>query len=240
MYLTYLHQRLPPQTQMSLVYSGEQRRITRNQGYAANAWKETEAKAVFKSFTEHIGLDLQEITDMTTQINLGDYKHGNRYIECKSQNIGDYQRNFVEIGEWNTGSNKHIGGHTAFSEWLSLYGIDLSDCNIHQRNGTKETQKFGSPDTYNNGCTPLTNNADVFYINRTSTLIYFYSAKRLQHLIVEEIKNDRLYFGGGRSNETTIAVFVENSPISWQKVNGEWKFLGKPELEQQVLEYLKG
>jgi len=57
---------------------------------------------------------------------------------------------------------------------------------------------------------------------------------------MEEIKNDRLFWGGGRSNETTIAVFVENSPIAWQKVKGEWRFLGKPELEQEVLTYLKG
>jgi len=33
-------------------------------GYAANAHKETEAKAVFKSFMEHTGLELEEITEM--------------------------------------------------------------------------------------------------------------------------------------------------------------------------------
>ena len=225
---------------MRKVYSGSQRRITRNQGYAANAWKETEAKAVFKSFTEHIGLDLQEITDMTTQITLGDYRHGSRYIECKSQNIGQYQQNFIEVGEYDTSRDIHRDGHLAFSNWLSNRGVDLSDCNINQRNGTKERQKFGSPSTYNHGFTPLMSGADVFYINRDTSLIYFYRAERLQNLIVEQIKNDRLYWGGGRSNETTLAVFVENSPIAWQKVNGEWEFLGSEELEQQVLDYLKG
>lgn len=240
MYLTYRNLSNPLPKQMRRVNSGEQGRITRNQGYAANAWKEQEAKAVFKSFTEYLGLNLDEITDMTTQINLGDYRNGTRYIECKSQNIGEYAKNFIEVGEYLTGNHKHNGLHTLTSEWLRGYGIDLYDCNIHQRNNTKATQKFGNPDTYNPGITPLIRGADVFYINRTSTLIYFYRAERLQQLIVDEIRNDRLFWGGGRSNETTIAVFVENSPIAWQKVKGEWRFLGKPELEEEVKAYLKG
>lgn len=225
---------------MGRVNSGEQRSITRNQGYRDNAWKEQEAKAVFKSFMEHYHLDFQEITDKETQITLGDYKNGNRYIECKSQNIGGYAKNFIEIGEYLTGNDKHAGGHTATSEWLRGYGIDLSSCNIRERSGTKQTQRFGNPGTYNPGITPLLRGADVFYINRTSTLIYFYSTRKLKELIVDEIRNNGLYWGGGRSNETTIAVFVENSPIAWQKVNGEWKFLGNPELEQKVWDYLKG
>ena len=240
MYLTYLLQRLLPKRLLKVLSNAGNGRITRNQGYAANAWKETEAKVVFKSFTEYFGLELQEITDMTTQINLGDYRNGTRYIECKSQNIGDYAKNFIEVGEYLTGNDKHDGLHTLTSEWLRGYGIDLYDCNIRERNNTKATQKFGNPGTYNPGITPLLRGADVFYINRTSTLIYFYRAERLQQLIMEEIKNDRLFWGGGRSNETTIAVFVENSPIAWQKVNGEWRFLGKPELEQEVKAYLKG
>lgn len=228
---------------MGRVNSGEQRstnRITRNQGYRDNAWKEHKSKEVFKSFTEHYGLQVEEITDLTTQINLGDYRNGNRYIETKSQNIGNYAKNFIEVGEYLTGSDKHNGGHTLTSEWLRGYGIDLYDCNIRERMGTKATQKFGNPGTYNPGITPVIRGADVFYINRDTELIYFYRSERLQNLIVEEIKNDRLYWGGGRSNETTIAVFVENSPIAWQKVKGEWRFLGDPELEQKVWDYLKG
>lgn len=209
-------------------------------GYAANAYKETEAKAVFKSFTEHYGLELEEISDKHTQITLGDYRNGNRYIETKSQNIGQYAKNFIEIGEYDTGNSIHSGGHTGTSDWLRGYGIDLHSCNINKYRDTKDTQIFGTPSTYNPGITPLINGADVFYINRTTQLIYFYSAKKLQQLIVDELKQDGLRWGGGMSNETTIAVLVENSRIAWQKVNGNWKFLGTPELEQEVLEYLKG
>jgi hypothetical protein len=224
---------------MKVVNNPQQRRITRKQGYVDNAWKEEQSKAVFKSFTEHYGLDLREVTDMKSQITLGDYRHGDRYIECKSQNIGQYQQNFIEVGEYDTGRDIHRDGHLAFSEWLSNRGVNLSDCNINQRNGTKERQKFGSPSAYNHGFTPLMSGADVFYINRDTNLIFFYRSGKLQQLIVDEISNDRLYWGGGRSNETTLAVFVENSPIAWQKVNGKWKFLGSEELEQQVLAYLE-
>lgn len=214
-------------------------RITRNQGYQQNAWKESEAKAIFVDFTTEYKLELTEIKDKQTQITRGDWiTNGNNYIECKSQNIGQYPRNFIEVGEYGTGNSIHSNGHTHTAEWLHSNGVDLSDCDINQRGYTNETQKFGSPATYNPGITPLLNGADVFYINRTSSLIYYYRAERLQQLIVDELKQNKLYWGGGRSNETTIAVFVENSPIAWQKVNGKWKFLGKPELEQQVWEYL--
>ena len=193
------------------------------------------------SLMEHLNISVKEITDKETQINRGDWiTNGSNYYETKSQNIGQYQKNFIEVGEYGTGRDIHNGGHLATHAWLHRNGIDLSQCNINQRGDTQETQRFGNPGTYNPGITPLLNGADVFYINRTSTLVYFYRAERLQHLILKEIDNDRLYWGGGRSNECTIAVFVENSQVAWQKVNGEWKFLGDPEIEQKVREYLEG
>jgi hypothetical protein len=214
--------------------------ISRNTGYRNAAGKEAQAKAVFNDFKSYYKLELKEITDKHLQITRGDWiTNGNNYIECKSQNIGQYQRNFIEVGEYGTGNSIHNGGHTHTAEWLHSNGIDLSTCNINQRGYTKETQRFGNPSTYNPGITPLLNGADVFYINRTSTLIYYYRAERLQELIRNEIKSNKLYWGGGMSNETTIAVFVENSPIAWQKVNGSWKFLGSPELEQEVMAYLE-
>lgn len=193
------------------------------------------------SLMEHLNISVTEITDKETQINRGDWiTNGNNYYETKSQNIGDYKQNFIEVGEIDTARDIHSGGHLATAEWADRNGIDLSQCNINQRGNTKETKAFGNPGTYNPGITPLLNGADVFYINRTSTLVYFYRSERLQRLILNEINNDRLYWGGGRSNECTIAVFVENSQAAWQKVNGNWQFLGSPELEQQVMEYLEG
>lgn len=222
--------------------SGEQRSTSRNQGYRNAEGKEAKAKAVFKSFLEHYQFEITEITDLTTQINLGDYRNGkDRYIECKSQGIGGYAKNFIEVGEYLPSVNdKHRGGHALTSEWLSRYGIDLYDCNIRERFYTNPTQKFGNPEFYNPGITPLIRGADVFYINRDTELIYFYRSEKLQQLIVDEIRADRLFWGGGKANSSTIAVFVENSPIAWQKVKGEWKFMGAPELEEQVWSYLKG
>jgi len=164
-----------------------------------------------------------------------------RNTKCKSQNIGAYQSNFIEVGEYDTGNPIHSGGHSLTSEWLSSNGVDLYECNIRERFNTKATQKFGNPDTYNPGITPLVRGADVFYINRDTELIYFYKAETLKALILEEIRQDRLFWGGGRSNETTIAVFVKNSEARWQKVKGEWRFIGNdPTIEQQVWDYLKG
>jgi len=226
---------------MGRVNSPYERRITRTQGYRDNAWKEEKSKAVFKSFTEHYQLDFPEITDKTTQIELGDYRNGtDRYIECKSQSIGAYAQNFIEIGEYNTGRDIHDGKHSLTSEWLRSHGVDLYDCNIRERFNTKATQKFGNPSTYNPGITPLLRGADIFYINRDTELIYFYKAETLKALILEEIRQDRLFWGGGRSNETTIAVFVKNSEARWQKVKGEWRFIGNdPAIEQAVWDYLK-
>ena len=230
---------------MSSPYEGSTNRITRNQGYAANAHKEAEGKVVFLSLMEHLGLDITEITDMTTQINLGDYRDDkNRYHECKSQNIGAYAKNFVEVGEYlPSTSDKHRGGHTLTSEWLRSHGIDLYDCNIRQRYDSKATQKFGNPEFYNPGITPAIRGACVWYINRTSTLIYLYRPETFQRLVIDEIKNDRLFWGAtstSRANETTICVFIQNSPAAWQKVKGKWRFLGSQELEEEVLDYLKG
>lgn len=230
----------PPRVLRALSNYG-QGRITRNQGYAANAWKETESKAVWLELMEHLNIEVTEVTEKFEQINQGDYKYGNNsYAELKGQNIGEYQKNAIEIGEYLTGTSYHRGGHHALRDWLSSNGVDLASCLIRQRGGTKSEQKFSDPDTFNMGFGPVLNGADAWYINRTSTLVYFYRAETLKKFILNEIDNDRLYWMGGRANETTLAVFVANSQVAWQKVDGEWKFVGDKDLEEQVLAYLEG
>lgn len=201
--------------------------ISRKQGYEQNAWKEAEAKSVWLDLMAHLGVEVKEVTEKFEQINHGDFTYTNlTYAELKGQEIGKYAQNVIEVGEYETGTAHHREGHAPLSEWLSSHGIVLSEQMIRERNYTKPSRPFGSPDTFNLGFGPLLRGADVWYVNRSSTLVYYYPATTLLKFILTEFDNDRLYWMGGRANETTLAVFVPNSQVAWKKVDGVWQFVG--------------
>jgi hypothetical protein len=77
-------------------------------------------------------------------------------------------------------------------------------------------------------------------VNRTSALVYYYPATTLLKFILTEFDNDRLYWMGGRANETTLAVFVPNSQVAWQRREGVWQFVGTDEVTAQSLIQLHG
>ena len=201
--------------------------ISRKQGYEQNAWKEAEAKSVWLDLMAHLGIEVNEVTEKFEQINKGDFTYTNlTYGELKGQEIGKYPQNVIEIGEYETGTAHHRDGHLPLSAWLAPHGIDLSEQMIRERNYTQPTKQFGSPSTFNLGFHPLLNGADIWYVNRSSTLVYYYPAETLLKFILNEFDNDRLYWMGGRANETTLAVFVPNSKVAWKKVDGVWQFVG--------------
>lgn len=201
--------------------------ISRSQGYQQNAWKEAEAKEVWVDLMQHLGIEVKEVTEKFEQINKGDFTYTNlTYAELKGQEIGKYAQNVIEIGEYETGTTYHLDGHLPLSAWLNTHGIDLSQQMIRERNYTKPSRLFGSPTTFNLGFHPLLNGADIWYVNRTSALVYYYPATTLLKFILTEFDNDRLYWMGGRANETTLAVFVPNSQVAWKKIDGVWQFVG--------------
>lgn len=201
--------------------------ISRQQGYQQNAWKEAEAKKVWLDLMGHLGILVTEVTEKFEQINHGDFLYNNlTYAELKGQEIGKYAQNVIEVGEYETGTTYHLDGHLPLSAWLASHGISLAKQTIHARNYTKPSRLFGSPSTFNLGFGPLLRGADVWYVNRSSTLVYYYTAEQLLEFIRVEFDNDRLFWMGGRANETTLAVFVPNSDVAWQQVDGVWQFVG--------------
>lgn len=211
--------------------------ITRNQGYRLSKGKEEASQELFTEWADTFGIDAMKIEGYENNRIKGDYFTGINTLELKSQNIGAYAQNFIEIGEI-TKNPIHADGYNRLSEIFAPFGIsDLSNVSVINRD--KTVVKFGTPEFFNVGFTPVTNGANIMYINNATSLIYFYTAKKFLHLVADAIAAKGFTRGLGRANMDSVAVFIPNSEITWEKRNGVYTYTGNPAYETAVLELLK-
>ena len=193
-----------------------QNTLTRNAGYKAAAGKEAQSHAIFKDWADHYGFTYEEIEGYENNRLYGDFKLNGTNVELKSQNIGAYAQNFFELGEITT-KEYHAEGWAKLVNLLAYYNVDITD---------KEAYPF-----FNFGFTPVTNGSIILYINRETSLIYVYSAQRILQLVANGVKNKGIQRGKGKANKDTISTFIENSKVSFQKINGNWEYTGQPDLQ---------
>lgn len=212
--------------------------ITRNQGYRLSKGKEEASQELFIEWANTFGVNASKIEGYENNRLKGDYLlDTGGSLELKSQNIGAYNQNFIEIGEITT-NPIHAEGYNKLSEIFTPYGItDLSKVNVTNRE--KTVVKFGIPEFFNIGFTPVANGANIMYINNNTSLIYFYTAAKFMSLVADAIKAKGFTRGLGRANMDSVAVFIPNSEISWQKVNGEYVYTGNRKYENAVMELFK-
>lgn len=209
--------------------------ITRNEGYKRAAGKEEQSENIFSNWTETYNIDTTKTQGYDNNRLYGDYMlSNNSFLELKSQNVGQYSKNFVEIGEY-TKNSLHNEGFNTLSKHLQQYAItDLENIKLTNRNKTITT--FGKPEHFNIGLTPVFNGAHIMYINISTELIYFYSNKKFLTHIMKAIANNGFHRGLGMSNEDSVAVFIPNSEVSWQKQDNKWVYTGKKEFETPALQ----
>ena len=188
--------------------------LTRLQGYRASRGKEAESHAIFADWAENYGIKFQEIKGYENNRTHGDFIVNGRNIEIKSQNIGNYPVNFFELGEV-TDKEYHADGWSKLVDLMANYGVDLTKYEPYER--------------FNFGFTPVANGATIMYINRSTQLIYIYSAKRILELVAEGIKLKGIKRGLGKANKDTISTFIDNATATFQKINGEWVYKGTPD-----------
>jgi len=197
--------------------------LTRLAGYKASRGKEADSQAIFVDWATNYDLSLDEITGYENNRLYGDWKLNGKNIECKSQNIGQYSRNFFELGEI-TDKEYHADGWNKLTELMASHNVDMT--------------RFGSYKHFNFGFTPATNGATVFYINRDTELIYVYSAAALIKMVANAISTSGIQVGLGKANKDTVSCFIPNSKVSFQKLNNEWVYTGTVN-ETTVWEKLK-
>jgi len=197
--------------------------LTRLAGYKASRGKEADSNAIFVDWANHYNLSLEEIKGYDNNRLYGDWKLNSRNVEIKSQNIGQYSRNFFELGEI-TNKEYHSEG------WSKLVNL-MYDNNTDIRN-------MPHIEFFNFGFTPATNGATVFYINRETQLIYIYSAAALIKMVSDAVNRTGIQLGLGKANKDTVSCFIPNSKVSFQKLNGQWVYTGTVE-ESTVWEKLK-
>jgi hypothetical protein len=198
--------------------------LTRLAGYKASRGKESEAQAIFESFADHYGFNIEEIKGYENNRLYGDWKLNGRNVEVKSQNIGNYAYNFFELGEV-TDKDYHADGWNKLVQLMAKYKVDVT--------------RFGSHERFNFGFTPVTNGAMAFYINRETSLIYIYSSTALLQLVADGIANKGINQGLGKANKDTISTFIPNSKVTFQKIDGVWTYTGSVDFNT-VMEKLEG
>lgn len=208
--------------------------LSRNDGYKKGKPKEAISIERFSDFlSSKITTDFEHITDKEIQWQYGDILLGNgKYIEVKGQGINPNKyggKNFFELGEM-TFNPKHENG---FDRLKDILGIpDLETYVIQDRN-KKIDRPFGSPDMFNVGFTPASNNAIYAYVNNKPAqfdemFIYLYSAKSLLAAVKDAIINKRspITVGAGGANNVTYGITIPVSKAVWQNKGGEWVFVG--------------
>jgi hypothetical protein len=190
--------------------------LTRLAGYKASRGKEAQSQEIFLDFCDNYGLVAEEITGYENNRTMGDWTIGNRNIEVKSQNIGQYPANFFELGEITT-KDYHSTGWDKLVDLMNMNGVNM--------------ERYGNHPFFNFGFTPATNGATVVYVNRNTNLIYIYSAKTLIDMVAKAIATKGIQIGLGKANKDTVSCFIPNSKVSFQKVNNEWVYNGAPELD---------
>lgn len=215
--------------------------LERNAGYAKGKPKEAISIARFTDFlSQKITTDFNIVTDKETQWQFGDIKLGNeKFIEVKGQGINPNKyggKNFIELGEM-TFNEKHSGG---FNRLKDILGIpDLENQVISDRNKNVD-RPFGSPDMFNVGLTPASNDTMYAYVNNKhdnadEVYIYLYSAKTLLSLVKNAILSDsKITLGAGGANNVTFGITIPVAKAVWRRVNGEWTFVGSGN-EQEII-----
>lgn len=212
--------------------------ITRNEGYRRSAGKEELSLAIFDEWATQYNITNSRIEGYENNRLQGDIMLQNKStIELKSQNIGAYAQNFIEVGELTT-NPLHATGYDKLCLILEPYGVSaLSEVKVTNRD--KSVTTFGVPRFFNVGFTPVANGANIMYINNDTSLMYFYTAKKFMSLVANAIVNKGFSRGLGMANEDSVSVFIPNSEVAWKKNNGTFAYIGKPEYEAQVLSMLK-
>lgn len=198
--------------------------LTRAQGYKQNAWKGKIGEEIFESFLDFYRIPHTKIVDKWENIEKGDYKTGIHYFEVKSQNIGNYNQNFVELGEI-TDKDYHSGGYKKLVNTFKPYNVDIEN-------------KLAYIPKFNFALTPVSNGALMVYINTQTKLLYLYTAKTFLTSVAEHINSKGIKQGLGKSNQDTIATFCMNAKVTFKHENNTWNYNGDQDLNK-VLSYLR-
>ena len=198
--------------------------LTRNEGYKRAAGKEQIASAIFLDWAKHYNFDIEEIKGYESNRTIGDYYLNGKPVECKSQPIGKYNQNFIELGEI-TANPIHSNGWQSLKDMLITNGTSIT----HMEEYTY----------FNYALTPATNGAHMIYINRDTQLIYVYSSQRFIKEVATAVKEKGIQRGLGKSHKDTLSCFIPNATAVFQKINGEWTYKGTTD-EQTVLNFLRG
>lgn len=198
--------------------------LTRAQGYKNNAWKGKIGEEVFEDFMNFYGIGYNKIEGKTDNMTKGDYYNGSHYFEVKSQNIGNYKQNFVELGEI-TDKEYHADGYKKLVDLFSKYGVNI-------------VSKMKPIKHFNFALTPVANGALMVYINTNTKLIYIYTAKSFLKSVAEHIKQKGIQVGLGKSNQDTVSSFCMNAKVVFQKEGNKWVYKGEPDFNE-VMTYIK-
>jgi hypothetical protein len=200
--------------------------LTRAEGYRLNGWKGAEGEAIFEDFLSAHSVAYTKLEDKTDNMVKGDYETRNNIFEVKSQPIGKYAQNFVELGEI-TNKQYHSEGYNKLETLLAKYDITLE----------KHLQHIPF---FNFALTPVSNGATMVYINRETKLLYLYGAEYFLQTLTNTIKQKGIQKALGRSNMASVSAFCENSKVSFQKKEGEWLYTGNIPFEKVETKYLGG
>lgn len=198
--------------------------LTRAEGYKQNAWKGNVGETIFEDFMTFYGIPYTKISDKKGNMEQGDYHNGVHFFEVKSQNIGNYKQNFVELGEV-TDKEYHASGYDKLVALFKKFNVNIED-------------KLSAIKYFNFALTPVANGAMMVYINRNTKLIYIYTAKTFLTSVAEYINSRGIQKGLGRSNQSTVSSFCMNAKVVFQKEGNKWVYKGEPEFEG-VMKYIK-
>lgn len=210
--------------------------ITRSEGYRKGVGKERAALDVFEDFMKSklAIADYRFVTDKDENWKWGDYElPSGQYIEVKGQPIdpAHYTKNYVELGEV-TEKLHHAGGFRLLKELLNTPSLESKTVN-NKAMGTRGP--VGHPECFSFSLHSLSNDTSYAYVNSKLEIVYLYSAKHLKNLIVQAINGQRpLLRGAGNANQDGIGVLVDLPIAMWEKINGEWCYIGTKSEEDIV------
>lgn len=216
--------------------------MDRNTAYKLGRPKEQKGLDTFKDFaTSKLGIDLRFVTDYIENWTKGDYELPNgKYVEVKGQGINPNLfggNNFIEVGEI-TNNPLHKDGYEKLSDILGL-DIELSEVKVYNK-VTKQLEKLGKVENLNISITSLANGSIYSYVNNVEgNFIYLYSAKTLLEEIKYAIGNHKLVRGAGNSHKDSLCLFIKTPVAIWEKINGQWVFIGQGN-EEAIINSLKG
>ncbi len=198
--------------------------LTRAQGYKNNAWKGKLGEEIFEDFLSFYRIPYTKIEGKTENMENGDYRTPANYIEVKSQNIGNYKQNFVELGEI-TDKEYHSEGYDKLVELFDTYGVNIP-------------AKLDRIEYFNFALTPVSNGAIMAYLNISTKLIYLYTPKTFLTSVAEYINQKGIQQGLGKSNMHTISSFCMNGKVAFQKNGNSWTYNGENNVKS-VINYIR-